>query len=67
MSCVTLTFGVWIQVKVTAHRLNDDNIFTAEKRKKLWNKNNDTAARVRYQVTFLEQSVLYLFVAVGNL
>jgi len=28
MSCVTLTFEVWIQVKVTAHRLNEDNICT---------------------------------------
>jgi len=28
MSCVTLTFRVWIQVTVTAHRLNEDNICT---------------------------------------
>ena len=28
MSCVTLTFEVWIRVKVTAHRLNEDNICT---------------------------------------
>ena len=28
MPCVTLTFDVWIQVKVTAHRLNEDNICT---------------------------------------
>jgi len=26
MSCVTLTFEVWIRVKVTAHRLKEDNI-----------------------------------------
>ena len=26
MSCVNLTFEVWIRVKVTAHRLNEDNI-----------------------------------------
>jgi len=25
MSCVTLTFEVWTLVKVTAHRLNEDN------------------------------------------
>jgi len=28
MFLVTLTFEVWIQVKVTAHRLNEDNIST---------------------------------------
>ena len=28
MSYVTLTFEVWIRVKVTAHRLNEDNICT---------------------------------------
>mgnify|MGYP000069531090 CR=1 FL=1 len=28
MSCVTLTFEVWIRVKVTAHRINEDNICT---------------------------------------
>jgi len=28
MSCVTLTFEVWVWVKVTAHRLNEDNIST---------------------------------------
>jgi len=28
MYCVTLTFEVWIQVKVTAHCLNEDNICT---------------------------------------
>ena len=26
--CVTLTFEVWIWVKVNAHRLNEDNICT---------------------------------------
>jgi len=28
MSCVTLTFEVWIQFKATARRLNEDNIWT---------------------------------------
>ena len=28
MSCVTLIYEVWIHVKVTAHRLNEDNICT---------------------------------------
>jgi len=28
MSCVTLTLEVWIRIKVTAHRLNEDNIYT---------------------------------------
>jgi len=28
MSHVTLTFEVWIRIKVTAHRLNEDNICT---------------------------------------
>jgi len=28
MSCVTLTFEVWIRVKVSSHSLNDDNICT---------------------------------------
>jgi len=28
MSCLTLTFDVWILVKVTAHHLNEDNICT---------------------------------------
>jgi len=28
MYCVTLTFEVWIRVKVTAHLLNEDNICT---------------------------------------
>jgi len=28
LQCVTLTFEVWIWVKVTAQRLNEDNICT---------------------------------------
>jgi len=28
MSRVTLTFEIWINVKVTAHRLNEDNTCT---------------------------------------
>jgi len=28
MSCVTLTFELWIWVNVTAHRFNEDNICT---------------------------------------
>jgi len=26
MSCVTLTYELWTQVKVIVHRLNEDNI-----------------------------------------